>query len=916
MPIVPFSTTRSLCWTIAVLLTVCVADVRSDDSPEKHTSSPEHSQKPSLEQLKIQGANESRYRSSNQTSHSSKLEESAQTDLVKYNEVIGPLLVHHCSDCHSGSNPEGNFDLESLDPDLISGGDVEWWNEVFAVVTNGEMPPPDVSELDATGRREIVSWLSVELQRASIARRRLGGQPTLRRLTRYEFNYALQDLVGLPWDFAKDLPPEARSAEGFQNSAADLRLSVTQFETYLRAANAALHRATVDGERPITLDWNIPMQAAARKQWQKLDRDIAKLEKQLKDDPEKLKQRLEQLRRVPKTAHFIDLDSGKVAKAAWSYHGAQYAFAPTKGSNTNDSNADDGTDSTNNCVAVVPSGRNSHLIIELGNQLPDQGTLRVTAHVSKTTTAAPSLQLYFGWRASNEGRALIRVSKADKLITAAPDAPQTVQWEVPLGEIYPRNSVRTTSPMGATPSPSEYIRFVNSSASEATLQIHHVHVEAPVYDVWPPESHQRIFASKTLSGSSNQSAQDADSVRAVIKSFMHKAWRRSIAPEEVESKVKLYNKMLAECDTPERAVVEVLATVLASPQFLYVGATGHPEEPSQQDSFEIASRLSFWLWCSLPDEQLMQLAESGQLTAPEVLREQVGRMLMDPKAERFVQHFVHQWLNMQLLDFENFHQIASFDPLLKEAMQREPVELFAELLKTDASVLDFVHCDYAMLNERLAKHYGIGGVTGNHFRRVDFKDSDSRRGGLLTQAGFLAMNSDYPDSHPLKRAVWILECFMGDPPPPPPPAVPQIDVADPRIAEMTLKERIEDHRNHAACMSCHIKIDPWGIAFENYDALGRWRTQLDGELIDASSELYNGKRLEGIDGLKRHLLAEQQDKFVKSMVSKLTNYALGRPLSFADQAQIDEITSRVRQRGDGLQTLIEEIAVSELFASP
>jgi len=290
-------------------------------------------------------------------------------------------------------------------------------------------------------------------------------------------------------------------------------------------------------------------------------------------------------------------------------------------------------------------------------------------------------------------------------------------------------------------------------------------------------------------------------------------------------------------------------------------------------------------------------------------------MLSDPRSKRFAKHFVHQWLNMQLLDFLNFKQhVGNFDPLLKTAMLQEPVELTNEMLVQNASVLDFIHSDYAMVNERLAKHYGFSDVAGNHFQRVAL-DGDFRRGGLLTQAGLLAMNSDWPDSHPLKRAIWLLESVLNDPPPPPPPAVPQIDLADPEIAKMTLKERIEDHRNHAACMSCHVKIDPWGIAFENYDALGRWRDDIKGKPIDAASELFNRQTLDGMDGLKLFLLEHRQDQFVRAMVHKLTTYALGRSLTFADRAEVDAITAQVRHQGDGLRTMIQTIVKSELFQS-
>jgi hypothetical protein len=563
------------------------------------------------------------------------------------------------------------------------------------------------------------------------------------------------------------------------------------------------------------------------------------------------------------------------------------------------------------------------LIFELGNQLPDEGTLRVTVHASRTNPSEgpfPSLQLLFGWQASNEGRALLRVSDQDVAVTAT-DEPQVIRWDVPLGEIYPRNSVRKTSPMGATPSPSEYIRLVNSAASSADIQIHHVRVEAPFFDQWPPQSHRVIFFE------SENAENETEYAAEILRSFMTRGWRRPVTDAELQRKLNLFSAMRPQCESFEETVVEVLATVLASPQFLYVtenaaaelaeetaAKSDSPDRPTL-DAFQLATRLSLFLWCSVPDAELHRLAAGGELTQPDVLRSQVERMLADPRSDRFAEQFVNQWLNLELLEFVNFKRhVRGFDPLLKEAMQHEPVAFFGEMLRTDASLLDLIHADYAMVNERLAKHYGFQGVHGNHFRRVAL-DGQFRRGGLLTQAGPLAMNSDWPDSHPLKRAIWLLERVLNDPPPPPPPAVPQIDVADPEIAKMTLKERLEDHRNQAACKSCHIKIDPWGIAFENYDALGRWRDRIRGQPVDASSELFNRQTLDGMDGLKRFLLESRQDQLVRASVHKLATFALGRPLAFEDRADVDAITATVRKHGDGLKTAILAIVQSPLFQS-
>ncbi|MFL2871073.1 MAG: DUF1588 domain-containing protein, partial [Pirellulaceae bacterium] len=243
-------------------------------------------------------------------------------------------------------------------------------------------------------------------------------------------------------------------------------------------------------------------------------------------------------------------------------------------------------------------------------------------------------------------------------------------------------------------------------------------------------------------------------------------------------------------------------------------------------------------------------------------------------------------------------------------------EFFYEVLSNNASILDFLHANYMVINEKLAVHYGIAGVLGNDFRRVELDDAQiSQRGGLLTQAGLLTMNSSGADSHPLKRGIWLLESILNDPPPPPPPAVPEIDLADPEIAKMTLKERIEDHRNHAACMSCHAKIDPWGIAFENFDALGRWRNDIKGQAVDATSTLFNNQTLAGMNGLKTYLLTNRQDQFARALVFKMSTYALGRPLTFGDRASVDQITADLRKEGDGLATMIKLIVTSDLFKS-
>jgi len=888
---------RRLHWTSTAWLVLAALCVTARSGQESNAA-PKKSENTilTLAEVRELGRQNSSLLQSRLSHHNS----SPVANLDEFENSIRPILKKSCVACHGSEIQEGNIRIDTLNPDLLHGNDTDWWLEIQSVLSTEEMPPSDADELQDAERAKIVDWLSDEIQNASIGRRATAGHSSFRRMSRYEFNYALQDLLGLAYNFAGDLPPEANSEDGFQNSSEVLQMSVSQLETYRRLARSALLRATVRGERPPVLHWGVTMQEAGRIDWAKQNEQFRKVETDNADDPEAQQQKLNELEKQFSKPHpqpyFKDLTTGRTVRANWAYYNAKHANQASSSRRP--------LPETFEHVAILPRGGNRRFTIELGNEVPDEGIMRVRARASRADgdeSETPSLQLLFGWQASNEGRAVLPVPDGERAITTNADSPEFYQWDVPLGEIYPRNSVRKTSAMGAMPNPSEYIRLVNSSVSQGPIQIDYVQVEAPVYDEWPPASHKRIFIER------DRSDDEQTYVHKVIDQFMQRAWRRTISDTELKQKLRLYDAMRPTCKSSDEAVIEVLATVLASPQFLYV--SGRSGADQQLAAHDLATRLSMFLWCSIPDAQLNELAKDGQLLDDDTLQSQVRRMLADNRAKRLAQQFVPQWLDMQLLEFRNMPR--HLEPL-RAAMQQEPVAVFIEMLRTDASVLDFLHADYTIANERLAQHYAMTGVKGNHFRRVDL-DSDDQRGGLLTQAGLLTMNSAGEDSHPLKRGVWLLESLLNDPPPAPPPAVPEIDLADPEIAKMTLKEQIENHRDHAACRSCHSKIDPWGIAFENYDALGKWRDHVKDTPVDASSELFNGDSLVGMDGLKRYLLEHRQDQFVRSMVHKLSTYGLGRPLTFTDRAMVDELTRKVRQQGDGLATMIRLIATSELF---
>ena len=508
---------------------------------------------------------------------------------------------------------------------------------------------------------------------------------------------------------------------------------------------------------------------------------------------------------------------------------------------------------------------------------------------------------------SNDANFSQVISQRDIPVTAPATNPQFIHFDIPLSDIQrnPFRKLATTYPRR-----DEFLHIQNiSNASKGderlNVLIDTIEISAPFYEQWPPKTHTNIFVE-----SANKGKEEVYG-REVLNRFLRNAWRRPITSQEVDQFMVLFAKYRPGFSTFEDAMVEVLATALAAPDFLYLTqrVATDKTKPASISELELASRLSIFLWSSIPDDELLKLAEQGTLRKPEVLSGQVKRMLLDPRSRRFSQNFVEQWLGL-----DGLNSVTHIPEPLKDAIYEEPIAFFEEVLKQNRSIMDFIHSDYAVVNEKLAAHYGIAKIYGPHFRKVPIT-AQTNRGGILTGAAILAMNSDGHDSNPLKRGVWMLKRVLNDPPPPPPPNVPEVDLTNPEILKMTLKERIADHRNKAACISCHAKIDPWGIAFENYDAFGVFRTSIKNKPVDATSELLNHQTLNGVDGVKRYLLTDRQDQFSRAMAHKLTAYALGRPLSFGDRADIDNLTAQLRKHDDKLGDLISLIISSNLFNS-
>ncbi len=806
-----------------------------------------------------------------------------------FEKVVQPLLEKSCAGCHGPKKAEGRLSLEKLDSNLVKGSDVERWREVYNVLIKAEMPPDDSKEAPLTQESKgvIVQWLGEELQKASVLRRGSKEQSSFRRLTKYEYNYALQDLLGLEFEFAGKLPPDTVSEDGFKNRSDLLQMSAMQFQSYREIGLSALKRAVVFGERAKPVTYIIPMRdqmrlALAGKNPKSFDKDDVNSKK------------------YANAQHLLDRETGNGVQAA------QGEARPSESVPFRQDNP------VSPVVWVLPAS--GEMKLNLDRFLPDEGVMRVRVRAGRSSMHPDehaALRLIFSAHTSNNANFSQKISVRDVPVTASADTPEFVHFDIPLGDIQrnPFRKLTTTFPRR-----DEFLHIRNVSnaflgAERMKVLVDHVEITAPYYEQWPPKSHANIFFD-----SPDRSDERAYG-REVLGRFLRRVWRRTIAVDEVDAFMGLFAKYRPEFGTFEETMVEVLATALATPEFLYLtprqasGVAGNAESQiGQIGPFELASRLAVFLWASLPDEELIGLAESGKLREPQVLAAQVKRMLGDRRAKRFAQNFVDQWLGLERVSGVTHIK----DTALLDAMIQEPVAVFEEVLRTNGSVMEFLDSNYAMVNERLAAHYKISKVFGPHFRRVDIAPQ-AGRGGILTCAATLAINSDGKDSHPVKRGVWLLQRVLHDPPPPPPPNVPVVDLTDPEILKMTLKQRIENHRDQPACASCHSRIDPWGIAFENFDATGAYRTQVNNQPIDASAELFNRQKLSGVEGVKRYLLLERQDQFAQAMVHKLTAYALGRPLGIGDGSDLERMTLRFRQQGDRLGDLIQLIVSSDIF---
>ena len=439
------------------------------------------------------------------------------------------------------------------------------------------------------------------------------------------------------------------------------------------------------------------------------------------------------------------------------------------------------------------------------------------------------------------------------------------------------------------------------------IRIYEIEIEGPIYDEWPTPSRRALLGDEWETVVAAGKLTDAQ-LRKGLGAFASRAYRRPATDDEVERLVALVEARQASGADPIEAYADGLKAVLCSPNFLYL------EQPNDQrtPAYALASRLSYFLWSSTPDQELLDLAASKKLLEPNILSTQVDRLLDDPKSDAFVDGFLGSWLALRDLgsmppDREKFLDYYRFD--LETAMRRE-THLFARrLLDENLSVGNFLDADFAYVNRPLARLYGLKPPQGAEFALVSLEDR--RRGGLLGQASVLTTTANGIDTSPVVRGVWLLENVLGTPPNPPPPDVEPLD-PDSRGAK-TIRDQLEKHRQVAACNDCHRKIDPIGFALENFDPIGRWRTSYGrNQKVDASGEMPNGKSFENVVGFKQVLL-ERREQFVHALTEKLLAYGTGRHARIADRPHVDGIVAACSSEGDGFRDLVRRVVLSDRF---
>ena len=782
-------------------------------------------------------------------------------EAADFEKMVKPFFAEHCVSCHGEKKQKGDLRLDTLPLDFVGMKVSGQWTDILDRINSGEMPPENEPRPKPSAAALAVDWIATRLAESDAARLISAERVSFHKLTRDEYVNTIRDLLGVTYD-ARDTTGMSEDPDwlGFERIGSVLSLAPSHIEKYFAAANAALNEALALGPEPKRelIHWG-PFQMRGSTGWGIREKEFA--ERGL---------------------------TGKV----------RVDVVP------------------NNNVTSTP-GEGQKL------QIATTGDYLVRLKLSGIYPAGgrpPRVQVL----AASLDRLLF-----ERDVDAPEDQPVTLEFRAHLPA-----GTHTIRIMNAVPGPEPTARSSRAGGAIFTslrarrpwqlkltdeayqptwpiLLVDHVEWEGPVAESWPTPAHRRIFG---------EGGRDAAHVRDIVTRFAERAFRRPAQPGEVERLAGFVDAELKGGKTFENAVRSGLLAILCSKDFLYL-VEGSPEHAAPKlNDWELASRLSYFLWSTLPDEQLLALARAGTLHEPATLRAEVRRLLSDPRAAAFAEAFPRQWLQLRRVGMfaPDKTLYPDYDDTLQSSMIAETTGTFREVLTRNASLREFLDADWTMLNQRLAEHYGIPGVKGEAMQRVALRPED-HRGGLLTQAALLSLTSDGTRHRPVHRGKWLAESILGRPVPPPPASVPAIKTAAPAQAKTSLREKLAAHLEDATCAACHRKIDPLGLAFENYDAIGRWRTEeavRDGAganpKVEAGGELPDGRRFADAKAFKR-LLLDDTDKFAAAFTEKLATFAMRRVMSFSDRAELQRIASQGKADDYRLVALLETFVTSDLF---
>ena len=839
----------------------------------------------------------------------------ADSETDSYQTLIRPYLTKYCFQCHGPEQQKADLRLDQLDPDMVHGSDTDMWQEVLDLTNVSEMPPEEVKQPSNKERQTMVDALTAALRKAMESKRSTGGRNILRRMTAYEYNNTLRDLLQLDLRYAIDLPPEGVAKEGFKNNSGVLGTSALHIEYFERIARSALERIIlVPDQQPKPYFVRVEPEAAfkqvpAKDAKNKRNRNKSKaVGFTFKKGPDfspgtSVKPGIFRLEHGSPSSDGIILAGNRPSDRVGNVFADEKKIGGSQGAGR--------------------SGWQPEFRIEM-YEVPHDAPLQIRircAAIAGANKSFPRLSFELGsFRGAN-----VSDQKEAANIEVRSEEMETYEFVV-QGANFPFQSNKPARP--------SYFRIFNdyrrgtsqlSYEDLPKLNIDWVEITCNHFATWPSPQRQAILFE------SNHQSNETVYAGEVIGKFMEQAYRRPVSSAEIERKVALFQRLRDGEPSFEHAIVSTLTAVLCSPHFLLLSEPESAElaadavlEKRRIDDYELASRLSYFLWSSMPDDTLFDLAKQNKLHQEQVLLDQTRRMLADPKSKAFSQNFAAQWL-----DLAGIRRLAvnpeffKFDERTKDLFEEETTRFLNHVLTENLPIQNFIDSDFAVLNPTLARHYRIPDISGG-FQVIPIS-KNQHRGGLLTQASMLFGNSTGAETHPIKRGVWVLERMLDDPPPPPPPNVPDLPekpASDDTL--LSLKERLVAHADEASCRDCHRKIDPWGVAFENYNALGQWREGVKDALvlaphqavnIDPATQLSNGTKIQDLNDLKRYLLTEKESDFRRAVVKKVMSYGLGRYLEFADRPAIDSVCENLKKRGDRFQVLIEQIVLSEPFSS-